>query len=832
MLVVRAVRTPELDRLTTDAASGDRLDVEDQCDTTVTEQRRAGVDPERLDPGRDRLDHDLLGVQHPVDQQPEPLLVGLQDRDHAAARVARTQGGDLVGRHPEHLAEGDQREQLTAQAVDRSTPDVLDRRRRLLGVESDELEQVDLRHGEQLAEVLDRERRHDRERQRDPQPPGGAASDLRLDVDRPADGLDLRAHDVHADAAARHLRHGLRGREPRQEQQVEDLRRGHLRDLVRGPQPALDRLRRDVTGVDPTTVVGDLDEHLATGVVRTQRQGSLGRLVRGQTLLGGLDAVIDRVAHQVRQRVLDRLEEAAVELGVTADELEVHLPTALRGKVADDPGHLVPHVVDRLHASLHDPLLQLGGDQAQTLRGAQEVDVRGVLREPADLVTRQHELADLTHQPLEQLDVDPDRRLDGAAGHALILRGGVATPGCHDRSGARRCRPRVRRVRHRLRLRQDDVVSQGRGPGPRDGRDVVGTELHRGDRFHADRRPRVVVVHDGLRAQGRVRCGHLDRALDSRDRRARGGDPDALHDRPRPRGLEGGCLRRGGRLGCDGGLGRGGRLLDGRLGIGRAGLLHEADLVDHAVDGDVALGAVPVDAREDLPHRVDEPQQHVRHRTVHGPTAVAQLDEQVLARVGDLLEAAEREEPAGALDRVDRAEHAAQQLPRTRGSFERDKISVQLVEVLVALDQELADDVVQIFHSSLLFPCPVHGSCRAMHGRHPPSDRQGGAGSEEDGESGPQREVGGRGPVSGRLGERSWRRASTAPSSAVVASTFAAVTASMTSARFTLISRGASIPMRTPSLRTSMTVMTMSSPIRRRSPTRRLSTSMGRDYPL
>src|SRR5690606_32720557 len=64
------------------------------------------------------------------------------------------------------------------------------------------------------------------------------------------------------------------------------------------------------------------------------------------------------------------------------------------------------------------------------------------------------------------------------------------------------------------------------------------------------------------------------------------------------------------------------------------------------------------------------------------------------------------EEPARPLDRVDRAEDAAQQLTRGRGALERDEVLVELVEVLVALDEELVDDLIHAIHRrTSMHPC-------------------------------------------------------------------------------------------------------------------------------
>jgi len=67
----------------------------------------------------------------------------------------------------------------------------------------------------------------------------------------------------------------------------------------------------------------------------------------------------------------------------------------------------------------------------------------------------------------------------------------------------------------------------------------------------------------------------------------------------------------------------------------------------------------------------------------------------VLTHVGERLEPREREEPAGALDGVDGAEDRGDERTRRRVLLERHEVAVEVVEVLVALDEELLADVVQ-----------------------------------------------------------------------------------------------------------------------------------------
>ena len=119
---------------------------------------------------------------------------------------------------------------------------------------------------------------------------------------------------------------------------------------------------------------------------------------------------------------------------------------------------------------------------------------------------------------------------------------------------------------------------------------------------------------------------------------------------------------------------------------------------DHAVDLDAGLATCRLDPTEQVTDGVDHAQQHVCRVLVHEAASVTQLDEEALPDVRDPLEVAEGEEPAGPLDGVDRAEDAREQLTRPRGALQRDQVLVQLVQVLVALDQELPNDVVNVVH--------------------------------------------------------------------------------------------------------------------------------------
>ncbi len=275
----------------------------------------------------------------------------------------------------------------------------------------------DLRDDVPLAGALDGERLDDGQRQRDGQPPDGADPDRRVDLDGAADALDVGLHHVHADAAAGHVGHRRGGREAGPEDQREDIAAVHARQGVPGHDAALDRHPRDLVRVYAGAVVGDLDDDVSTLVVGAEGQHALRRLAEPQPLLGLLHAVVDGVADEVGERVLDRLEKAAVELGLPADHGQPDLLAAGRGQVPHDPGQLGPQVIDRLHTGLHHRFLQFGGDEVEPLAGTQHRLVGDRADRPDQLVAGEHELADQPHERVQQVHVDADRRVgDRAAG--------------------------------------------------------------------------------------------------------------------------------------------------------------------------------------------------------------------------------------------------------------------------------------------------------------------------------------------------------------------------------------------------------------------------------
>jgi len=134
-----------------------------------------------------------------------------------------------------------------------------------------------------------------------------------------------------------------------------------------------------------------------------------GRLARGDARLRVFDAMVDGIADDVRERILDGFKDRLVEFGVAAIEHDAHLAAARNGEIAHQPGQLVPHRVDGLHTRLHDAGLNLAHEQVKTLRRTLHRRVGLRCGGGHDLIAGQHEFADQPHQRVEQVDVNAQR---------------------------------------------------------------------------------------------------------------------------------------------------------------------------------------------------------------------------------------------------------------------------------------------------------------------------------------------------------------------------------------------------------------------------------------
>ena len=317
-------------------------------------------------------------------------------------------------------------------------------------------------------------------------------------------------------------------------------------------------------------------------------------------------------------------------------------------------GNLRPDVADRLHPRLHDAFLQLGGDEVQALGRADEALRRSWLAAVLqDLVAGQDELADEVHQLVEQTDVDADVGVR-QAGALLVL--------CFQRVHDLR-RLYVTAVDQNLAdmagvavsLLADGLIYRGLADDAAvdehlaDGGDFLGRGFDRGG--HLGLGPRSGALGRGRPGRAARRVGRASRS-------------------PRAAGPGGGCLV--------------------------VGILQAGQGFDERRVVRTPLTAVVLNVAEHVANGVDRRQQGARDFWRELEQSVTQPRQKAFSDVGDRLELGEAEKPARAFDGVDRPEDRRQRLPVARILLERYQVPVKAVEVLVALDEELGDNLVEL----------------------------------------------------------------------------------------------------------------------------------------
>ena len=178
--------------------------------------------------------------------------------------------------------------------------------------------------------------------------------------DLAAELADRGAHGVHADAAAGDVaRPGRRSRSRagRAARWRARMSIASACSAVISPRSAALAATRG--GSMPRPSSRDRDDDVAAGVAGGDLAACRSaRLAGGDALLGRLEAVVERVADEVHERVAERVDDGAVELGVLADELELDLLAELGREVAHEAREAQEDGLDRDHPDLHDHRLQ------------------------------------------------------------------------------------------------------------------------------------------------------------------------------------------------------------------------------------------------------------------------------------------------------------------------------------------------------------------------------------------------------------------------------------------------------------------------------------------
>ncbi len=235
-----------------------------------------------------------------------------------------------------------------------------------------ELDDVHLGNSEAVIGDPNDHRGDDGQGERKAQQNGGAKAHLAVQLHMAAQLLGVGAHHIHAHAATRNIRYGFGSGETRHEDQVDDLAIRHFVGLRLGHQSLGQCLLEHLLGIDAGTIIGDGDVHLAAFVVRVQEDLPRGPLLGLAALFRRLEGVVRAVADDVREGIHQQLDDALVQLDLGPLDLDLDLLSKLPGHVPDDAREATEHGADGLHASLHDPFLQLRRDLIDVLQDSRE----------------------------------------------------------------------------------------------------------------------------------------------------------------------------------------------------------------------------------------------------------------------------------------------------------------------------------------------------------------------------------------------------------------------------------------------------------------------------
>ena len=160
----------------------------------------------------------------------------------------------------------------------------------------------------------------DRQRQRQAQRDLGALAGLTGDIDVAAQRIDRAPHHIHADTAAGDAGDLVRRREAGLHDELEQLAVGRLG--AGREQPLFLGALLDARAVQAGTIIGNGDQHLVAQMARRKLDAALARLACRLARPRQLDAVVDRIADQMDQRVGQALDQRLVEFGVLARQHE------------------------------------------------------------------------------------------------------------------------------------------------------------------------------------------------------------------------------------------------------------------------------------------------------------------------------------------------------------------------------------------------------------------------------------------------------------------------------------------------------------------------------
>ncbi len=234
--------------------------------------------------------------------------------------------------------------------------------------------------------------------------------------DRAADALDIRSHDIHAHAAARHGTDLFGCGEARFEDQIMSTALGHFVDFGLGVDSCRDGLGRKAVCIDTATVIGDDDRYLITCLARGKFQQTDFPLAGFQAFARTFQSVIDCVADNVRQWIAHHFHHLAVEFDLATFEIHHDLLAEFGRQIPHQSREGGEEVLQSLHAHASDRCSNIGQDGAEAIERSIDSRLFARFAQPAgEVVSCQDHVGNALHHLVEQFGRKADRTLDGCA---------------------------------------------------------------------------------------------------------------------------------------------------------------------------------------------------------------------------------------------------------------------------------------------------------------------------------------------------------------------------------------------------------------------------------
>ena len=308
-------------------------------------------------------------------------------------------------------------------------------------VEVENFVDVDQRERKRLIAQHHHQGRHDGQGQRHLDHDFRTATQGRLNAQRAIELGDLGFHHIHAHATPGHIGNLGFGGEARGKNQVVAIVFAQAIGCILVHQPFFHCNGAQHIGVHAFAVIGNRQQDMVAFLLGRQNYPAAARFTGCFALFGGFTPVVNRVAHQVHQRIGQGLDQILVEVGFFAHQLQADFFFQLSRQIPNQTREAAEHFLDRLHAGLHDRGLQVGSHHVKIGQRLGHRFVVAVEAQAHQTVTHQHQLADHVHDVVQPRSINPHRGLGfrslGLVGAGSRGPGGHCTGGL-GRTGYRR----------------------------------------------------------------------------------------------------------------------------------------------------------------------------------------------------------------------------------------------------------------------------------------------------------------------------------------------------------------------------------------------------------